>query len=216
MHSRPKEYLLKVSRLFGEHISGWILAVVAIVLSIASAFYMNDPTMTAKLVKASAAITGIVTVLLVFRAQYDAWRDSQEKCEAEMARNVMPDLRGTFSDVSIRQFPYADQTKSGAWIDFKIYVCNQSNAETTIREMAVTASTLSGQLYRFTSNAEFHPMSLFWKDVLSRGIGQRFVAHAGLEGIGFNMIDPATVTVSLIDGFGREHPLSRDASGVMP
>jgi hypothetical protein len=164
--------------------------------------------------------SGAVGAILFFVASYRAWkRQSDAKTDVAaklMAATRKPDLQGTFYDVSIRQFPYQDQSKSGAWIDFKIYVCNQSQAETTIRETVITASELSGQSHRFTKNVELHPLSPFWKDVLSYGLGQRFIAQAGLDGIGFNMIDPATVRVSVIDAFGVEHPLSRAASAEAP
>jgi hypothetical protein len=210
MPNRPKEYIVKVSGLFGKHISGPILGAITILLGIASAIYANDPRMAVKVVRWAAWTTGAVTILLVFVAQYDAWLEELIGRTTEEAKNLKPDLQGTFSNVSIRQFPYADQSKPGAWINFMIFACNRSHAETTIKEMVVTASDLSGRAHRFTKDTQFVLLAPW--NVFRRGVGLSFSAQAGLDGIEFNMIDRDSVRVSLIDAFGIEHALSRAAS----
>ena len=81
--SHLRKYLAMTVRLWGGHIAGPILAVIAIVLGIAAAFYVGDPSASAKIVKWTALLTGLAAVLLVFRAQYDAW-----ECERELGEKA--------------------------------------------------------------------------------------------------------------------------------
>lgn len=77
-----------IIRLWGNHIAGPILAVIAIGLGIAAAFYTNDPTASAKIVKWSAGLTGFAAVFMIFIAQYDAWRETQIELESEQQKNT--------------------------------------------------------------------------------------------------------------------------------
>jgi hypothetical protein len=158
----------------------------------------------------SFVINLIRTAALLDQERREEIEKLQKLLSDEQANKLMPDLQGTFCNVSISQFPYADQSKPGAWIDLRIFACNYSHAETTIREMVVTASDLSGRVHRFTKNIQVVLLAPW--NVFRRGVGLSFSAQAGLDGIGFNMIDPDSVKVSLIDAFGVEHPLSRGAS----
>ncbi|MGA8342397.1 MAG: hypothetical protein WB781_10710, partial [Candidatus Sulfotelmatobacter sp.] len=74
-------------RLWGNHIAGPVLAVIAIFFVIASAAIGGDATLAAKMVKWSAWLTGIATVLLMFVAQYDAWRETDRELDREKAKN---------------------------------------------------------------------------------------------------------------------------------
>jgi len=80
---RLVEYLTMVAKLWGRHISGPILALVAIVAVFVNARYANDTTATATVAKYIAWITGGVSAFLVFVAQYQAWDGEREKYESE-------------------------------------------------------------------------------------------------------------------------------------
>jgi hypothetical protein len=84
---RSVEYLTMVMKLWGKHIAGPILAVVAIGFGIASAVLGSDPTTAAKLVKLSAVLTALIAIFLIFRAQYDAWNETLMELEKERAKN---------------------------------------------------------------------------------------------------------------------------------
>jgi hypothetical protein len=85
-YAKVREYLVTVFKLWGYHISGPVLAVVSIGLSIAAVHYANDPGSAAWFLRRAAQLTVSATVLLIFVAQYDAWskeRDSVEKLRVE-------------------------------------------------------------------------------------------------------------------------------------
>ena len=79
-------YLTMTMKLWGNHIAGPILAAITILFVIVSALVSGDSTTTAKLVKWSAWVTGIATVCLMFRAQYDTWTQTAERAEIAEAR----------------------------------------------------------------------------------------------------------------------------------
>jgi hypothetical protein len=83
MVRRVWEYIVTVWRVYKTHVSGWLLAIVAIGLNIAAAYFLTDPSASAEVVKWSAKLTAVGAIYLVFVAQYDAWR--QERCRAEKA-----------------------------------------------------------------------------------------------------------------------------------
>ena len=80
---RSVEYLTMVGRLWGNHISGPILALVAIIAVFVNALYANDATTTATVAKYIAWITGGISGFLVFVAQYQTWDKERDKYEAE-------------------------------------------------------------------------------------------------------------------------------------
>jgi hypothetical protein len=77
------EYLTMVAKLWGKQISGPVLALVAIVAVFVNARYANDATATATVAKYVAWITGGISVLLIFVAQYEAWSTERDKYEVE-------------------------------------------------------------------------------------------------------------------------------------
>jgi hypothetical protein len=89
-----REYFLVAGKLWCEEISGPILAVVSIVLILAYAHYSDNANATAKLVKYSAWLTGTISILLIFVAQYKAWRDERNAMNKEKVRQVGADIRG--------------------------------------------------------------------------------------------------------------------------
>jgi len=90
-----REYVVKVLRLWKQHVSGWVLAIIAIALAIAAAYVSNDPSASAMVVKISALITVAAALwMLVIVAPYDAWKDEREKREAEEHKNQLPDIQG--------------------------------------------------------------------------------------------------------------------------
>jgi hypothetical protein len=101
------EYLVMAGKLWGEEISGPILAFVSIVLIMAYARYADDADATAKLVKYSAWLTGAISILLIFVAQYKGWRNERDALNNEKVRSTGADIRGTIRSgyLDLRTFP---------------------------------------------------------------------------------------------------------------
>ncbi len=78
MFKRGWEYVVTVFRVYKTHVSGWLLAIVAIGLTIAAAVVQGDQSTAASVVKWAAWLTGGAAIWLVFVAQYDAWRQERE------------------------------------------------------------------------------------------------------------------------------------------
>ena len=68
-------------KLWGDHIAGPALAVIAIASVIGAALLRNDPSGTAKFVVCTAWITSVAAVFLMFVAQYDAWKKLDREVE---------------------------------------------------------------------------------------------------------------------------------------
>jgi hypothetical protein len=67
------------ARLWGNHIAGPVLAIIAIASVVGAAFVRKDPSLAAKLVVWTAWSTSVAAIFLMFRAQYDAWKKLDEK-----------------------------------------------------------------------------------------------------------------------------------------
>jgi hypothetical protein len=78
MRAHPaREYILTVFRLWKTHVSGWILAVVAIASVIAAAIVSDDAGRSALVVRATALITSVAAIAVILVAQYDAWKEER-------------------------------------------------------------------------------------------------------------------------------------------
>lgn len=138
-----RDYLAKSIKLWGDHIAGPVLASISIVLIIVSAFYISDPTISAKIVKAGARITGLAAILLMFKAQYDVWHEvdtelRKEKTKSESAPkidisilNVIP--RGTLgsglTDLFVNLDLVLESPSQVSILDFSLMVFNESNSK---------------------------------------------------------------------------------------
>ena len=78
---RFTEYLTMVAKLWGDQISGPILAVIAIIAVCVEAKFANDPTATATVARYTAWVTGGMSALLILVAQYKAWSAERDKYE---------------------------------------------------------------------------------------------------------------------------------------
>lgn len=95
------EYFATVFRLWKMHVSGWILALVAIGLTIAAATVADDASRSAKVVKLSAWLSGSAAIWVMFVAQYDAWKEEREartKAEHSAGHFTGPEVWLSFQD----------------------------------------------------------------------------------------------------------------------
>ena len=80
-----REYLVKVCKSWGVHISGPVLALAAIILAILAAIYADDPGMGIKIIRSTAWSLGSLAFMLFFVAGYDVWKkEREEHNKAEM------------------------------------------------------------------------------------------------------------------------------------
>lgn len=79
MLKRAWEYLITVFGFWKKHVSGWLLAVIAISLSLAAAYYSGNQGSSEKVLQWSAKLSVAAAIWVVFVAQYDAWREQHEK-----------------------------------------------------------------------------------------------------------------------------------------
>ena len=107
MFGRAWEYVVAVLKWYKGHISGWMLAIVAIGLDIAAAFFATDPSKSVLVIRVSAALTTLAAIWAFQVAQYDAWRDertARRKADAEL--NADADIKGTIWFVLTGVNPY--------------------------------------------------------------------------------------------------------------
>jgi len=205
---------MKVAQFYKGHVSGWLLAIVAIGLDIAAAYFVDDPSKSAKVIRWSAWLTSAAAIWLVFVAQYDAWKDEFEKREAEEAKNLWPSIQGEVFDFMASGIRGEGGPPPHCYtgISCSLYLCNERAALTTLKELRIDGSRLQppAEFSKInvvrTSSPQEHPIRL------DRGLG----THCGvIAEISFNnfweqiqeSLDLNAIKVSVIDSFGGEHSL---------
>ena len=109
-----------------------------LVFLLAQQLITDAPTAT-KVLRWGGWVTISAAIFLVLIAQYEAWSLERDKYEAELAKNLTPDIRGEFFDV---QRMNKEDFDSVIW--FKLYLCNHSQQATTIKQVRATLSNDSG------------------------------------------------------------------------
>jgi ABC-type nickel/cobalt efflux system permease component RcnA len=208
MPSRLGEYLVSVTKLWGQEISGPVLAGVSIVLAIVVQSISDMPT--AMLVtRWGAWATGGSSVLLMFVAQYKLWTTERDRRELEEAKNLRPDLKGEaagFQPVGIRG---AGVNGDEFWVmtefKFRLSVCNYRDVTTNITGVRLDGSLLDPPVIFGGCGVQDdgHPE-------LPQGIRRELEVHseATLDGVHTKEIaevDLAELKIYVVDGFGVSH-----------
>jgi hypothetical protein len=206
---RLKEYVVMVGRLWGREISGPVLAAVSIVLAFAYGHYADNANATVKLVKYAAWLTGIISVLLVFVAQYKAWCFERERYEAEAARNIKPELRGVAENFRSKG-PYGDHRSpepiyASFGITFDLRLTNHRPVPTNIGSVEVAGAIL--HKVAFCSDLELGFAGSLEYGIaatvpMSARVDVYYVAIADLKD---KEIDLSKLRIEVIDGFGDRH-----------
>src|SRR5712671_4119166 len=95
VRSSAIQYFVLTLTSWGRAITGPLVTVVTIVLALTSAHYAGDPKLAVVATRDSAWLTGLLSVMLIFKAQYDVWKN--EYCarqSSEMKLNTVADIRG--------------------------------------------------------------------------------------------------------------------------
>jgi hypothetical protein len=131
MLKRPaREYVMSVVRFYKGHISGWLLAIVAIGLNIAAAHFVDDPSRSAMVVRWAARLTTAGAIWLVFVAQYDAWkkeRTAREEALQELKRRLTP--KAIIRNLTPRVWPAGSGGVSVTGKEYYFDIFNASEAE---------------------------------------------------------------------------------------
>ncbi len=125
MFKRASEYAATVWRAYKAHVAGWLLAIVAIGLNIAAAFFIDDPSKSAVVVRWSATLTGAGAIWLMLVAQYDVWR--KERLRAETAEmRLVPRMR---IDHPQQHFWGLEERRGSSGMGYYFQVFNLSDAD---------------------------------------------------------------------------------------
>jgi hypothetical protein len=81
------EYLTMTIKLWAKHIAGPVISLIAIVSVIVAAFVRNNPSRAAMIVVWTAWSTSVATILLMFVAQYEAWKQINQSLAIENSKN---------------------------------------------------------------------------------------------------------------------------------
>ena len=82
-----REYLTMTIKLWGGHIAGPVISLIAIVSVITAAFVRNNPSRAAMIVVGTAWLTSAAAIFLMFVAQYDAWKKINQSLAIEKSKN---------------------------------------------------------------------------------------------------------------------------------
>jgi hypothetical protein len=74
-------------KLWGGHIAGPVISLIAIVSVITAAFVRNNPSRAAMIVVGTAWLTSAAAIFLMFVAQYDAWKKINQSLAIEKSKN---------------------------------------------------------------------------------------------------------------------------------
>jgi hypothetical protein len=205
-----REYIVIVGRLWGREISGPILAGVSIVLAIAYACYADNANATVSLVKYAAWLTGAISILLVFIAQYKAWLAEREKFEAEEAKNQRPEILGHASNF-MTEGPLlnsmSDGAKSAAFtLKFDMNLCNHRQVPTNLQDITVTG-TIYGHISHFSEVKFDHANLLYGIAANLQVTGRANVYSLDLEDLKGKWLNLDNIRIYAVDGFGDRHQI---------
>ncbi len=216
-----------VSQIWGKHISGPVLAFLAIVLPIIAGF-ITDARIVAKFLNLAAIATGLLAVLLILVAQYEVWRlerdtgekkwrEEHEKYEAEFAKNAKPELRGR-AHTFVRQGFYGTGSDHGiehasSGFKFRLDICNYRPTPTNFKQLhlgwANKSVTFSDVKCETAEPLELHQgmgrTLTVSGTVLVEEVDNSRTVRLELDGL----------TVVAIDGFGVSHTMEVEKGAVL-
>lgn len=207
--------MVMVAKLWGGHIAGPVAAVLALLLPVVQKLWPklfgSSDTVSIWLFLAPL----LLAVLLIWPAQYQAWKDERSKRVDEENKNTRPEIQGQIESVSCRPIPTDedDAFRSNALLLCVLRICNHRTADTNITEVHVRTCNLRPLLF-------FHDPSVqMRKDgrldepqnvVLKYGISHEVVISAStrLPDSMAQDMDLSALEVTVTDGFGTAHSIT--------
>lgn len=212
MSKRPvREYFGVVIRLWGNHIAGPVAAIFALALPFIGMHFGSTPRVTLWLGVAPLSLA----VLLIWPAQYEAWRQERVMRENEAEKNQLPEITGEITSAVAR--PANPQSMSDVMLYdgchvfmFSLSVRNVRSPETNIGRIRLRAFDTKPILALF--DAVVHSQQPDSTErVLRRGILNELdvVAYARFPD-DYQFPDNGEIEFSafysiITDGFGRDH-----------
>lgn len=126
MFKRALEYVVSVAKFYKSHISGWMLAILAIGLQIAAARYASDQAKTVLVVQYSAWLSTAAAIWALLVAQYDAWRGERTRAD-EAEKRLMPRLK---IGIPQQHFWGLEENRGSTGTGYYFQVTNVSESET--------------------------------------------------------------------------------------
>ena len=187
---------MTVFRVYKAHVSGWLLAIVAIGLTIAAAVVQGDPSTASSVVKWAAWLTGGAAIWLVFVAQYDAWRLEQtEKQTALDELNKEADMQGT-----IFVYPVPPGERTDGKLAFSCECANYGRQPCQVSRIVFYVRPGSRESFRKV-------IPLYDPAVKNVGHGERFHLEGAFYFSELRPEEMATTvfSVGLMDSLGKEY-----------
>ncbi len=124
-----------VRKLWGKNITGPVAACLALVLPIVGLVVETTKTVTIWLGVAPL----LLAVLLIWPAQYEAWKQERKLLEQEQAKNERPEIHGDF-------FGFGNDLASTGKTTYRFgaNICYVRPVETSIRYMRLTVYDIYG------------------------------------------------------------------------
>ncbi len=136
--------------MWGEHISGPILGLISIGFAIAFGHYANDASASTALLKYAAYLTGGVSALLIFPAQYNVWKAERDQLDKEKEKNTRPDIKGSVTYLNFEGIRTEGTDVSGSHVstevDFGVYLVNRNDAPTNLQKIVLKGSNLEPRI----------------------------------------------------------------------
>jgi hypothetical protein len=140
------------------------------------------------------------------------WRVARERQKAitkleedlKMLRST-PILDGTCELSDIQHYPWADQTKMGAWLCLNLRIRHISGPEVGLDYAEVSVVDRNGQVH---SAEEIVPRQFDAMQTLRRG--QALSLQIGSAVLTLNEADVSTYAVAVVDALGRRHELQQE------
>jgi|HubBroStandDraft_3_1064219.scaffolds.fasta_scaffold24290_4 hypothetical protein len=190
-------------KLWGGHIAGPVISLIAIGSVIGAAFFRNDPSRTAMIVVWTAWSTSIAAVFLVFVAQYGAWKKTDQSLATEKAKNeaaphmditvlnVVPhgSLGEGLTDLFFHVRLVLGEPSHVSIRDFSLQISNQDTSLTVNEVEDVTGWSLVKTVGRYSQ----FPCVPLAKQLSRRGDTIQGWVHFGIPNLPESAVQPCTL-----------------------
>jgi hypothetical protein len=136
--------------MWGKHISGPIFGVLSIGSAFAAAHFANNASASTALLKYAAYVTGGLSILLFFSAQYDVWKAERDQLDKEKEKNTRPDIKGSVTYLNFKGIRTEGTDVSGSHVstevDFGVYLVNRNDAPTNLQKIVLKGSNLEPRI----------------------------------------------------------------------
>jgi hypothetical protein len=165
--------------------------------------------------------SGVLAATFFVVAAYRTWSDEHEHYCAEIAKNVLPEIKGDAAKFKVLR--HGEGHDHGEWtcsatIEFELHVCNHRAVSTNITGLKMNGASanppiLFSNVHNITQARSVEDLPPFEHEIeMKRGIAVSLFGTAMLSIEGYRLenlpeIDLSPIKIWLIDGFGGSHLL---------